>query len=380
MIDHIDNLSDEQKVEYLYNLVPTRWFNSALDVDDNEDHEDPIQSAQETPEDSVEILENSLKSAVKSEDLKQDFKKHATDFWKVVEEIEIDKGEHTEEVGFNEEQVDIESIPLRKLIYYRMHFYTTRKGAECFELESLEEDESTVEKLGLESDEDLFELFEGKEDYEKAFSSYGSDIWGGGLTDVPQPFAANVDYPLIEVGYWVEGVEKSARDERSGKTKRWRVPRRIMLRIDIESEMVHIQGTGMRNKDVDNILEEIVRIFDERIEVQDYDFPEEFVEYLEEIDECEAVTQTTRKGESTISMTGEDTREDNLWDEVDERGLKGNNFRFDIAPLEEPIGASLSAESDTMRVFGGQIRPSERMAVVNFVKRKKHDWEEEYNE
>ena len=378
MEDYIDNLSEREKIEYLYNIVPTRWFNSALDVGDGED---PIQSAQENPEESVEILEDSLKSAVKSEDLKQDMKKHATNFWEVVKDIELDNGEHVEEISFDEERVDLDSIPLRKLIYYRMHFKTTRKGAECFELVSLEEDQSTAEKLELESCEDLLDLFENKEDYEKASCSYGSDIWGGGgLTDVPQPFAANVDHPIIEVGYWVEGVEKSARDERSGNTKRWRVPRRIMLRIDVESEIVHIQGTGMRNKDVDNILEEIPRIFDDRIEVQDYDFPEEFVEYLEEIDECEAVTQTTREGESTISMTGEDTREDNLWDEVDERGLKGDNFKFDIDALDEPMGSSLSAESDTMRVFGGQIQPSERMAVVNFVREKKNDWEEGNNQ
>ncbi len=228
-----------------------------------------------------------------------------------------------------------------------MHFKTTRKGAECFELLSLEESQNTIEKLELKSDDDLLEFFEGKEDYEKAFSSYGSDIWGGGLTDIPQPFAANINYPLIEVGYWVEGVEKTKRDERSGKTVSWEVPRRIMLRIDVESEMVHIQGTGMRKKDVGNILEEAERIFDEKVEIQEYELPEEFVEYMEEVEECDSVTQTTRKGDSTVSMTGEDTRDDNLWEEVEERGVKGDNFQFDIDSFSDTMGVSLSAETDT---------------------------------
>jgi hypothetical protein len=43
------------------------------------------------------------------------------------------------------------------------------------------------------------------------------------------------------------------------------------------------------------------------------------------------------------------------------------------------MGVSLSAESDNMRVFGEQIRPSHRMKVVNFVEEKKSDWAESNN-
>ncbi len=67
--DYIEDLSDEQKVEYLYNVVPTRWFTDALEMNSN----NPVEIAKQNAGESVKELEETLKKVIKAEDLKQDF-------------------------------------------------------------------------------------------------------------------------------------------------------------------------------------------------------------------------------------------------------------------------------------------------------------------
>jgi len=366
MEDYIDGLSDEEKVEYLYYIMPTRWFKNALDIDSDQG---VIGEAKNNASRSIETLEEEAKNTIKRLDLEQSFKKYTTNFWEAIKEIEDIQGES-----------DLSSLSIGDLFYYRMHFKTTRKAAEWFHLSYQDEDTSVVEGLEIESEEELLSLFEGKIDYQKSFSSYGGDVWRGGLSDEPKPFIANINHPLVEIGYWVKGIEKKKKDERSGDIVRWRKPRRIMLRVDVKEETVQIHGDGMREKDVSNIIEEIKRLFGSNIELQQIELPDSFINYLEGIEECKSVSQTRRKGDSVISMTGNDVRGDNLWSQVDQRGIKEDKFRFEIGSIGDLMGVGLSSDEDTIRVFKARIKPSNRKKVINFLKKKKNDWQEANSE
>lgn len=288
---------------------------------------------------------------------------------------------------------------LEELLYWKTHFKTNRKVTQILRFieegaaEEVFDEVERKKEIGdsLEDPEErLKNILAQEEEFHKALSQFGSDIWNI-IGEDPAPYVARVNYPYLVVEFRSEGRTRSIFDERDGEYREAKITRRSAIRFDFESGIAELQGfSSLSEGSKERLKGDLETVFEGEIDLDSpIEISDEFIRYMdnqledEEIEEHEGSSLGEHEGASTSRHSGEDIHDDEVYQEdILPRDHIEKSIDYDLEEVrflgDHNVKINFSKSTNAMQIFRNKIIPMDRRNVVEFVFEKYENFVDEY--
>lgn len=367
--NYYQNLEEEDKLEYLKNSVPRKWFQRAKERGEYQNEGEILADF----DGFLETLEEVYISLLFNTHLNR---RNGPRYLKKISEKTEDSPERIKD-----------EYDLRELLFWKTHFKTNRKVSQLVkftdedteELLAKVEEQKEIKDTPDEEEERLKNILAQEDEFHKALSKFGSDIWNI-IGQDPAPYVARLDYPYLVIEFRSEGRTRSIFDERDGEYRQAQSTKRSAVRFDFENRLAELQGfTSLSDGSEARLKEDLETLFHGEIDLDDpIEITDEFITYMDDrmedfdMEDHDGSSLAEHEGASTSKHSAEDVHDDDVYEQdILPRDHIQKSIDYDLDQVrflgDNSVKINFSRNSNAIQIYRNKIIPRDRRNVAEFV-------------